>query len=53
MRGVTGGNVALQKHEDEEALWFGDSLLHQDLTSSTVSHKRLEEDVRTCVKNES
>lgn len=51
MRGVTGGNIALQqKHEDEEAPWFGDALLHQDLTSSTVCHRRLEEHVRTCVK---
>lgn len=52
--GVTGGNIALQqKHEDEEEPWFGDALLHQNLTSSTVCHRRLEEHVRTCVKNES
>lgn len=54
MRGVTAGNIALQqKHEDEEATCFGHALLHQDLTSSTVCHRRLEEHVRTCVKNES
>lgn len=51
MRGVTGGNIALQQ-KHEEAPWFGDALLHQDPTSSTVCHGGLEEHVRTTTQTQ-